>query len=95
MPPAEDELTEGDLQALLRGGHPCVYRGRRSAGPLTHEQILIVQCASQGMTREMTVEVSGLKLENIKQHWKEIRRKLACKNKTHAVAECIRQGFID
>lgn len=61
---------------------------------LTPHERLILQALASGLNREETAQVVGCGLESVKEELKTVRRKLAAKTTAHAVANALRQGFI-
>jgi LuxR family transcriptional regulator len=53
-----------------------------------------LKIASDGKTAEEIASALGLRMETVRTHFKKARTKLRARNRTHAVAEAMRQLLI-
>lgn len=65
-----------------------------SLSRLTQRELSVLKIASDGKTAEEIASALGLRMETVRTHFKKARTKLRARNRTHAVAEAMRQLLI-
>ena len=83
---AEVNLTVDDIARLLN------YQDDNNMSSRRREVLLYM---SHGLDNNDLAKALGVSPETVKTHVSRILRDMACKNRTHAVAEAIRQGIIE
>ena len=76
--------------AVVRGD----VKGVASRAGLTQRELSVLKIASDGRTAEEIAGALGLGMETVRSHFKKARTKLGARNRTHAVAEAMRQLLI-
>ena len=61
---------------------------------LTQREMSVLQIASDGRTTEEIADALSLGVETVRSHFKKSQAKLRARNRTHAVAEAMRQLLI-
>jgi DNA-binding CsgD family transcriptional regulator len=61
---------------------------------LTQRELSVLKIASDGKTAEEIASALGVRMETVRTHFKRARAKLRARNRTHAVAEAMRQLLI-
>lgn len=61
---------------------------------LTLRELEVVSCASTGATDKEIAAELGVAEQTVKTHMKKILLKLNARNRTHAVAICLKAGLI-
>ena len=61
---------------------------------LTQRELSVLKIASDGRTAEEIARALGVGMETVRSHFKRARAKLGARNRTHAVAEAMRQLLI-
>ena len=69
------------------------FKGRASRA-LTQRELSVLKIASDGNTAEEIASAQDLRKETVRTHFKKARTKLRARNRTHAVAEAMRQLLI-
>lgn len=62
---------------------------------LSPAELRAVHLASHGLTNQQIAEMTAVSLETVKSRLKVVGRKLAAKNRAHAVAKALRSGLIE
>lgn len=68
--------------------------GGRSRGSLSDREVFVLQALSNGMTTRDVAQDMHLSEDTIKTYLRQIFRKLEVRDRTEAVAEAFRRGFI-
>jgi DNA-binding CsgD family transcriptional regulator len=61
---------------------------------LTPRELTVLRLASTGALHREIAQVLGLGVETVRTHLKKAQIKLGVRNRTHAVAEALRQNLI-
>jgi LuxR family quorum sensing-dependent transcriptional regulator len=82
--------------AAVRLEHLLAYEGRRidSRACLTPRERAVLRHASLGQTLQETAKALGLGEETVRSHLKKAQAKLGTRNRTHTVAEAMRDLLI-
>ncbi len=67
---------------------------KQTGGHLTPRQIEILKLVAEGYTNEMIAECLSIVLGTVKNHVKEICRRLGARSRTHSVTLGIRRNII-
>jgi len=80
----------------VRGGQLIGENATRAVSrtSLTQRELSVLKIASDGRTAEEIARVLCLSVETVRSHFKKAKAKLRARNRTHAVAEAIRQLLI-
>ena len=65
-----------------------------ASSPLTPAELRVLECASYGLSGQMTADVLGWGLETVRELTKRARAKLGAKNTCHACCEALRLGLL-
>ena len=65
-----------------------------SRARLTQRELSVLKIASDGRTMEEIAGALSLGVETVRSHFKKAKAKLGARNRTHAVAEALRQLLI-
>ena len=73
---------------------PSQAAGNGDAAPLTSRQLQILPLLAEGMPNKRIADALGLTEGTVKQHLKDLFRRLNANNRTHAVREARRLGLL-
>ena len=82
--------------ATARGEQSLREISKRVISPtsLTQRELSVLKMASDGRTAEEIAGALSLGVETVRSHFKKAKAKLRARNRTHAVAEAMRQLLI-
>jgi len=80
--------------ALLRALEATHATPWPSDCPLAPYELRVLEATSHGLTDREVAVVLGISHETVRKYQKGIQRKLAAKNRAHAMAKALRQGII-
>jgi len=80
-----------DVRAAAFRGN---VKGTTFRAGLTQRELSVLKLASEGRTTEEIARALGLGMETVRSHLKKAKTKLEARNRTHAVAEAMRQLLI-
>jgi len=82
--------------AAARWEQPIGENAKRavSCTSLTQRELSVLKTASDGATLEEIAGALSLGVETVRSHFKKAKAKLRARNRTHAVAEAMRQLLI-
>ena len=100
---SSEQLMEG-LRRVLRGEiylpdalfipDPETTASNAESGPLTSRQLQILPLLAEGMPNKRIAEALGVTEGTVKQHLKDLFRRLNARNRTQAVKEARRSGLL-
>lgn len=90
----EDKSIQRFLNRLLEKSKPISAQNNKLIDPLTTKEIEIIQCLSEGLPNKAIAEQLFVSIGTLKWHLHNIYSKLQVKNRTQALLEAKKQGYL-